>query len=245
MKSIVKSSTGVMLGSLLLASAAHAHYLWIEPGEVGARLYYGEADVQLKEKSPGKLDNILAPKAFVLDAKTGKTSAATVNRTADYFALKTSKMAPAILVSEESLDVRDLTQHGLGFAKSNYYARYGHSAASMDNHASPLVLDARRRGPSAWTVQYRGQPLKDATLEVIAPNSWTQSHKTDAQGAVTINTPWRGLYVIHIVHVDKTPGKFAGKKYDALRNHFAYTFVNAEGADPELAIGSKQSGIKR
>lgn len=32
-----------------------------------------------------------------------------------------------------------------------------------------------------------------------------------------INTPWRGQYVVHLLHVDKTPGEFGGKKYDALR----------------------------
>ena len=67
---------------------------------------------------------------------------------------------------------------------------------------------------------------------MIAPNTWMQEHKTDAQGAVEINTPWRGQYVVHVLHIDKTAGEFAGKKYENLRNHFTYSFIKTEGADP-------------
>lgn len=238
MKSIVKTIIGVTLGTLSVAGTAHAHYLWIEPGGTGARLYYGEADAPLKEKSPGKLDNIKAPQAFVSDTVTGKPTAVAVSRTAGHFAIASNKGAPTILAIEESLEVRDLTKHGLGFAKSNYYARHGQPGAD-NGSATALVLDVQGRGQNALTVLYRGQPLKDAKLEVIAPNTWVQEHKTDAQGSVVINTPWRGPYVVHVLHVDKTPGEFAGTKYESLRNHFTYTFSRAEGAYPGPAMPPK------
>lgn len=236
MKYMINTIVGAVLGMLFIAGTAQAHYLWIEPGDTGARLYYGEADALLKEKSPGKLDNIKAPQAFIPGAKGGKASAVAVSRTAEHFAIASNKGAPAILVSEESLEVRDLSKHGLGFAKSNYYARFGQPGTGSDSGSTPLALDVQGRGPNGLTVLYRGQPLKDAALEVIAPNTWVQEHKTDAQGAVEINTPWRGQYVIHVLHVDKTPGEFSGKKYETLRNHFTYTFIKAEGADPGPAV---------
>lgn len=238
MKSIIKTIIGITLGTLFVTGTAHAHYLWIELGDTGAKLYYGEADALLKEKSPGKLDNIKAPQAFVPDATSGKPKAVTVNRVAEHFAIGSNKDAPAILVIEESLEVRDLTKNALGFAKSNYYARHGQPGTNNGN-ATPLVLDVQGASPNALTVLYRGQPLKDVKLEVIAPNTWVQEHKTNAQGMVEINTPWRGQYVVHILHVDKTPGEFAGKKYDTLRNHFTYTFIKAEGADPGTAMPPK------
>lgn len=235
MNSVIKSIVGTALGALCVAGTAQAHYLWIEPGDTGARLYYGEADVLLMEKSPGKLDNIKAPQAFVPDATGGKPSVVPISRAAEHFAIASTKGAPTILATEESLEVRDLSKQGLGFAKSNYYARHGQPGAG----ATPLVLDVQGRGPNALTVLYRGQPLKDAKLEVIAPNTWVQEHRTDAQGMVAINTPWRGQYVVHVLHVDKTPGEFAGKTYEALRNHFTYSFIKAEGADPGPAMPPK------
>lgn len=239
MNSVIKTIVGAALGALCVAGTAQAHYLWIEPSDTGARLYYGEADALLKEKSPGKLDNIKAPLAFVPDAANGKPGAVAISRTAEYFSIASNKGAPAILATEESLEVRDLTKHGLGFAKSNYYARHGLPGISGNGGSTPLVLDVQGRGPNALTVLYRGQPLKEAKLEVIAPNTWVQEHKTDADGKVEINTPWRGQYVVHILHVDKAPGEFAGKKYETLRNHFTYTFIKAEGADPGPAVPPK------
>lgn len=239
MNPVIKTIVGTALGALCVAGAAHAHYLWIEPSDNGAKLYYGEADALLKEKSPGKLDNLKAPQAFVPDATSGKTNAVAVNRTTEHFAIASNKSAPAILVTEESLEVQDLTKHGLGVAKSNYYARHGQPGINGNGSSTPLVLDVQGRGPNALTVLFRGQPLKGAKLEVIAPNTWVQEHKTNAEGKVDINTPWRGQYVVHVLYVDKTPGEFAGKKYDALRNHFTYTFLKTEGTDPGPAMPPK------
>ena len=228
MKPFIKLLTGIALAA---SGAAHAHYLWIEPTETGARLYYGEVEAALKEKSPGKLDNIKAPKAFLPDASSSKTVTAALKRADDHFSITAGRKAPSILANEESLEVRDLSKNGLGFAKSNYYARHGQAASSAEA-AATLALDLQARGPNAYTLLYRGQPLKEAKLEVIAPNTWVQEHKTDAQGAFEINTPWRGQYVVHVLYIEKTAGEFGGKKYESLRNHFTYSFIKTDGADP-------------
>jgi hypothetical protein len=242
MTSLIRSipralATLACCGPLLISSSANAHYLWIEPSAAGAKLYYGEADVLLKEKSPGKLDDIKSPQAFIQAAGSGKPAAATINRTAEHFTINGDKSTPAVLVAEESLEVRDLTKHGLGTAKSNYYARHGQPGTN--GAASPLALDVQARGPNTFTVVYRGRPLKGAKLEVIAPNTWMQEHKTDAQGMVQINTPWRGQYIVHVLHVDQTPGEFGGQKYQNLRNHLTYSFVKNEGTDPGPALPPK------
>lgn len=221
----------IALAAMLACGAAQAHYLWIESGEGGAKLYFGEAEVLLKEKSPGKLDNIKGPQAFAVDG--GSKASAALTRAADHMAV--SGKAATVLVAEESLEVRDLSKSNLGIAKPNYYARNGQPA----NAAAALRLDIQAHGPNAFAILYRGHPLKDAKLEVIAPNTWMQEHTTDAQGVVHINTPWRGQYVLHVLHVDKTPGEFGGKKYDNVRSHFTYTFVKTDGADPGPAIPPK------
>jgi len=220
------------LAAMLACGAAQAHYLWIESGDGGAKLYFGEAEVLLKEKSPGKLDNIKGPQAFAIDAAGNKSTAA-LTRTADHLAV--SGKAATVVVAEESLEVRDLSKHNLGIAKPNYYARHGQPADA----AATLPLDVQSQGPNTFAVLYRGQPLKDAKVGIIAPNTWMQEHETDANGVVQINTPWRGQYVLHVLHVDKTPGEFGGKKYDNVRSHFTYTFVRTDGADPGPAVPPK------
>lgn len=238
MSTVKKKMIGAALvgGMLFAACGAQAHYLWLEAEAGETRVYYGEAEGGLREKSPGKLDSMGLPHAFVA-AGDGRATALAVSRSAGHFTVAGGEQA-AILASEESGSVRDLSKFGLGLAKSNYYARYGQPRAQAA--AAALMLDVAGDQPNRLTVLYRGRPLKDAKVEVIAPNTWVQEHKTDAEGGVVINTPWRGHYVVHVLHLDPTPGVFEGKRYDTLRNHFTYSFHQAAGADPGPAVPPRQ-----
>lgn len=226
-------------GLLFATGSARAHYLWLETDGAEARVYYGEAEADLREKSPGKLDNMNVPRVVAVPA-AGPAAPLPVSRSAGYFAVAGADSAASLLAAEESAGIRDLAKYGLGMAKSNYYARYG--LPHGQEVETGLVLDVAGRAPNQLTVLYRGRPLKDAKVEVIAPNTWVQEHKTDAQGSVAINTPWRGRYVVHVLHIDPTPGSFEGKRYDSLRNHFTYSFVKIEGADPGPAVPPRQGG---
>ncbi|MBI2277773.1 MAG: DUF4198 domain-containing protein [Dechloromonas sp.] len=236
---ICRKMTPIAVAGVLLfaAGAARAHYLWLETDESEAHVLYGEAEAALREKSPGKLDNMNVPRVLAVPAGSPAT-ALPVSRSAGYFVVAGAGPAATLLAAEESADVRDLSKYGLGMAKSNYYARHGQRRDPAADSA--LVLDVVALEPNRLTVLYRGRPLKDAKVEVIAPNTWVQEHKADAQGNVVINTPWRGRYVVHVLHIDPTPGVFEGKRYDTLRNHFTYSFSQAAGADPGPAVPPRQ-----
>lgn len=229
------SSVLLACGLLLATEAARAHYLWLEADESEARVFYGEAEGDLREKSPGKLDSMNVPRVVAVQGNTGPLP---VSRGAGHFTVAGANSTTTLLATEESSGIRDLGKYGLGMAKSNYYARYGRPQ-NNESEAS-LVLDVAGSTPNQLTVFYRGRPLKNAKVEVIAPNTWVQEHKTDALGSMVINTPWRGRYVIHVLHVDQVPGSFEGKRYDSLRNHFTYSFVKTEGADPGPAVPPRQ-----
>lgn len=225
--------------ALLLATGlAQAHYLWIEPAQDGSALYYGEAEAVLRESSPGRLDHIRGATAYVVREAGAAAQPVALHRQPTHLAIRTQGQATSVLVREESLEVRDLSAHGLGLAKINYYARHGRPAAA----APTLPLDVQEQEPGVLTVLYRGQPLTRARLEVIAPNAWVQEHRTDARGRVRIHTPWRGLYVLHVLHLDPTPGEFAGKPYDRLRLHYTYSFLQPQGPDAGPALAPQQGG---
>jgi hypothetical protein len=231
----------VMATLLVAATHANAHYLWIEPSSAGHRLHFGEAEILLKEKSPGRLDGFQAPKALAL-ASASAPEEIPVTRAVDHFALGTKSNARAVVALDESMAVRDLSKSGLGLAKTNYYARFARSGV-VEKQGFLLPLDAvafERQGSRVMTILYRGQPLRGAKVQVIAPNTWMQEHAAQADGTVQIHTPWRGQYVVHVLHVDKTAGEFGGQNYDAVRNHYTLTFVQDKGAPPGPAIPPKQ-----
>lgn len=237
MRTSLKAAMACLVAAPFLVGAAHAHYLWIEQADSDAQIFFGEVQEGIKEKSPGKLDNIKAPKAFVQRAAGQAFASVDPKRAAQNFTIAESKGAAAVTVVEESLEVKDLTKHGLGHAKSNYYARAGKADGN-----TTMVLDVQQRAANRFTVTYRGQPLANAKLEVIAPNTWLQEHKTDAQGMAEINMPWRGQYVLHVLHVDPSAGEHLGKKYESLRNHLTYTIAKPDGADPGPAVAPKHTG---
>jgi hypothetical protein len=240
----MKSLASIVAATALVATAsAHAHYLWIEQGNTGHRLHFGEAEMLLKEKSPGRLDAFREPRALAADSASTTLNAVPVTRAADHFALRTKPNVQAIAVADESMPVRDLTKHGLGIAKTNYYARYAPSGVvNRDDFNLPVDVTAVGKSDARiLTILYRGQPIQGAKVQVIAPNTWMQEHEAQADGAVQINMPWRGQYVVHVLHVDKTPGEFDGQKYDAVRNHYTLTFVQDKGAPAGLAIPPKQT----
>ena len=205
---------------LVAVTNANAHYLWIEPGSRGHRLHFGEAEILLKERSPGRLDGFEASRALA-PTSADTPEAIPVTRAGDHFALGTKPNARAVVVLDESVAVRDLSKNGLGLAKTNYYAHFARSG-SVDRHGFLVPLDVvtlERIGSRVITILYRGQPLRGAKVQVIAPNTWMQEHMAQADGTVQVHTPWRGQYVVHVLHVDKTAGEFGGQNYDSLRNH--------------------------
>lgn len=216
------------LAAMLISTHAAAHYLWLETNNGQTKLFFGEAEMLLKEKSPGRLDEFQAPNAFA-KLKDGTSRPIALKRKENAILLSTEANDKGVYVFDESSPVKDLTQYGLGLAKSNYYAREGNTAPAGRD---ALTLDIRPEANNKFSVVYKGRPVKGAKVEVVAPNTWMQEHKTDEQGYVSINTPWKGQYVIHVLYIDKTPGSFDGKNYDSLRNHLTYTFKTTRGTEP-------------
>ncbi len=208
----------VAILGLIRAPAGFAHYLWIETHEGQARLFFGEYQEGKRERSPGRLDEIPAPRVLSV-APGGESQPLAAQRRADHFALGTVQPGAVLLAVELSAPVQDLSPYGIGIVKPMFYARYVPEQARTAA-AQPMTLDIlpTTDGFGSFRVEFRGKPLANAKLFVYAPNLWMQELRTDAQGRVRIATPWPGLYVLELVHLVRLPGEFEGKPYAALRH---------------------------
>jgi hypothetical protein len=216
------------LASLVGAGSAQAHGLWIEQTGATKTLFFGEPENALKEVFPGRLEAIKSPQAMTINA-AGEPSKSTLARTAIGFVSVESAASQTLLASETSIEVKDYTANGLGIVKPMYYARFAPMPFVTARPESALDLVPAAADANAVMVSYNGQPLAKAKVTVIAPNTWTQEHTSDAQGRISINTPWRGQYVLEVTHTDNAPGEFEGKRYAALRSRAMLTFVQAQG----------------
>jgi uncharacterized GH25 family protein len=224
LKQLLTRATLVLSG-LAIASPAAAHYIWIEQDEAHhARLYFGEYQEQLREASGGRLDKIKGPKAWKLDT-SGNRQTLKITRQSDHFDLGVVNPISPIIAEEPAYDVMDLSKYGYGIVKPMFYARF--SPLPLRSNGKPeLALDIlpAAESSSAFAVYFRNEPLARAKVMIYAPNQWMQEHRTDENGAVRITTPWPGHYVLDVVHVEKQPGEFQGKTFEAIRHRATLTF---------------------
>lgn len=214
------------LATVAIAGSANAHGLWIEQTGATKTLFFGEPENALKEVSPGRLDSIKAPRAT---AAGGERKAwATPPRTPTGFDLGQSPALQGVLATETTMEVTDWTRYGIGIIKPVFHARY--APAPLKATLPELELDIVPTGAvNTFRVTYQGKPLNKTKVIVIAPNTWSKEASSDEQGQVVVSAPWRGQYVLQVTHVDKTPGQFDGKPYEASRHRAMLTFEQAGG----------------
>lgn len=215
-----------LLCSLILSTFAQAHYLWIESeASDDARVFFGEFNEGVIEKSGGRLDERNATQGWLLPEGSEKKPLV-LEKLADHFVSKIGKSSGWLLVSDSENPVMDWRVHDIGLVKPMYYAR-----AAVDNRPTAteptLALDVLpvAGSPQTFQVFFQGKPLPGAKGHTYAPNLWMQEFKTDDEGKFTIATPWTGRYVLNVIYKEPAPGEFKGKPYDAIRHRTTYSFV--------------------
>lgn len=216
-----KLSSIIVLGLLALvqSTAAQAHYIWLEQVDGQTKLYFGEYENKLREKTGGRLDTIAAPAAMTLDNKALQVA---TKRAEDYIAIEGASNQP-VIAHELGMKVKDMSKYHFGIAKPMYYARIGSgNAESMSNHA----LDIQPLGDNKVRINLNGKPLAKAKLKVIAPNQWLQELDADDNGEATYNVPWVGLYVLEVVHLEPNKGTYQNEAYENIRHVSTLSVTN-------------------
>lgn len=220
---------------------ANAHYIWIERDAKTARLYFGEV-AEVREQSPGKMDEIKAPKAWATSSTA--TTELNVKRTQKYFAI-TGPLSPQIMAYEGTYEVKDWTAYGIGLVKPMYYTR--HSVWPLKAAIAPakeLKLDIQPVAGSkdGFVVLFDGKPLPKTKAVIYAPNDWEKEYKTDDAGQLKIALPWKGQYAIEVIYKETAAGEFEGKKFDAYRHRAILTVLQRNGISPK-GTGGGASGM--
>ena len=221
------------LGLLAAAAPAFAHYLWLEHDGAGARLYFGEVN-EVREQSPGRLDEIPKPRVLKL-ATGGATRELQPQRLRGAFAIADATAPQHLVAIESGYEVRDWSRQGIGVVKPMFYARLGAWPAREAVPVDPaLRLDVQPLPglPDVVQVLLDGQRLPAAKLVVHAPNGWDQELQADARGQVALALPWRGQYVLEVIHKENVPGEYQGRHYDAIRHRATLTVMQPRGIDP-------------
>ena len=211
------------LAALLLAAlapAAGAHQLWLERDGATARAYFGEPVENLRERSGGLLDRIPGPRLFLADP----AQPLPLRREADHLAAALPAGAGDIRLVEEGLAPFGRTPEQR--TRPVMLAREGRSETRglLDLEFVPEVP-----GGDRFTLLLRGQPLPRAEVTLVAPPRWERRLRTDAEGKVTLPTPWAGRYVAEAVHVEDRPGGSGEAAYARQRLVSTLSFTASGG----------------
>jgi hypothetical protein len=217
----------IFAATLLWATSASAHHLWLEPDGPGAKLYFGEFNENLREASPGLLDRFKPlPDAKAIGASTQPLK---VEKMPGAFVVSGTVGAGDSIVAEQSR-VTERKQDGkvtrtLGILAARWVPDFAERVPT-------LTLDVVPTGkPGAFKVVYEGKPLAKAKFELKVESGWQRELRTDEQGAFTVELPWRGTYVIEIEHADSKAGGEGEGAYDRKRFVTSLSFKVAQGLE--------------
>jgi uncharacterized GH25 family protein len=234
----VACAVALVLGT----GSASAHQTWLENEAAGPRFYFGEFGVNQREASPGYLDKLRRISATVVSAAGERELAATKGKDGYNFAGK--------VAAGESVIAADLAypliegKSGTGPQRTAWTpaARY---VTDFRAQTPKLTLDVVPTGETGeFQVVFRGAPLPNADVSLVAQSGWSLSGSTDAQGKVKFALPWKGLYALLVRHKEATAGtrkdaQGADEAYDAASFATTLTFVRNAGlqspARPALA----------
>jgi hypothetical protein len=210
---------GVAVAAAVLSIACaevSAHAIWTEPAEGGYKVYYGEPGEGLHENKE-KLTGLGAIKIW--DA-AGNEVKGTLSD--DHIFVK----APAGGLRASALEV-DLYGKGEDAGKPFFYTRFTADAGKKIAPTPGAALEILPEGKDSvsFLVLKAGKPLAGEGLQMFAPDGWSKTFKTDANGKVRIEAPWAGTYVLEVGLEDKTPGKFKEKTYHSVWHAASLSFI--------------------
>lgn len=203
MKFTLTFFAAAMSGMLSLNAAAHM--LWLEGDATAGKLYFGEYGNNLRETSPGKLDNIVTPMITIVDT-AGTEKSVTASRGGNYYAIPGG---PTVLVQALKQPIRTPQDKLAPVQRSFLYARQGKEGS--------LPLDIQQKA-NKLRLSFMGKPLAKAEIVLIAPNGWEKPLHTDENGETNFPLLEPGLYIAEAKHKENHPGEFEGKAY-SIENH--------------------------
>jgi len=204
----------IAFGLLASAHLSRAHTVWIEPLNERLVIRFAEPGDSY-EKSPGHLDSLSAPAAFIVVTNAPVIVASP--KSTNHFALVNAPSTNRAGV-ESIFTVR-------GGRKPHFYARWQPAGAGAGTPMLTFDLVPTDK-PGEVRVYFRGQPLGGLTAVLRTPDDTEKEIPVDADGYVRFESRQRGLHLLMIPHYrESIPGFHLGKAYEQTSHNTALSWV--------------------
>jgi len=198
----------------LAASQTHAHSVWIEPSDSKMVIRFAEPDGRF-EKSPGYLDSLSPPNAFILVTNAPATIEAP--KKSNHFLL-TGATPTNTACAETIFTVR-------GGRKPHFYARWQPAVAEPPKPL--LTLDLVPTGkPGEVRVYFRGQPLGGVKATLRTPDEKEKELAVDSEGYLRFTLNQSGQHLLTIAHYrEPLAGFYGGQPYTQTSHNASLTWI--------------------
>jgi hypothetical protein len=219
-----------LLSTLLLATSAQAHQIWLQQDAKSASLYFGEFGENLREASPGLLDRFGQPSAVLLGGSDEKTL--TLTKGKDAFSLSERAAKNQSIIAQDAH--YPVFEHKTGDVVTRTAWTPAARLITSDAEQAPrLTLDLVPTGKHGeFKLFYKGQPLPKTKVGVVTSSGWSKEAYSSEQGLVTFDLPWQGTYVVEAHHTDKVAGERDGKAYDVASFVTTLSLIQSKGLKP-------------
>jgi len=211
---------------LLNMGYAMAHALWIETSIVGkkgaeqeVRIYYGEYAEGVVEKVDDWYSDVKAFELWLIDPAGNKTALET-RAGEEYFTAKFTPEMDGVYRLQIGHSAKDLggeylyqfntaTQVWVGNAKEA-------NLKDTQTDLALLLTSQTKKGlkePLTFKTFFKGSAKSGVAVSVFSPEGWSKEYKSNESGEVSIETPWKGQYLIEATYTEETSGEHHGAPY--------------------------------
>jgi hypothetical protein len=195
-----------------VSGLAQAHYLWIERDGDAAKVYFGEWQADLREDDGKVMKAIQGVTAYDHDKQP-----LVMDRKFDHW----------LIAKPGKGDVRVFDEVMHRGTKVVYDIKGGRSETEG---VAGFELVPAEANSNTLTLMLDGKPLPKTEVVVFGPPKWQKSFTSDDAGKITIDTPWKGFYVLRASYDDDSNGDFEGAKFDKITNVTILSFTVDKGA---------------
>ncbi|RBQ29677.1 DUF4198 domain-containing protein [Aliarcobacter vitoriensis] len=213
--------------SMMLSSAvvvgASAHEVWLEldSKKNEAQLFFGHFDI--KEKESGEKfakikEGVAYPKDLLKDVKRNDN-----NVTYTF-----SKATDVVVVREDA--PRKSRAEGIT-TKRISYSKAGITSKDAITKFDIVPVDASK---NIFKIVFDNKPLAKTKVTAISPTGWTKTFSSDEKGEFTVETPWKGGYLLQTSFEDETKGEEDGVAFDKTVHALSLNITITQGLPWEV-----------
>ena len=185
--------------ALLAASTAQAQYFWIDGDADGRRIQSGELG------KPAAIADTRGARAFAADGKD----------------LALAALDGGYRAAPGGGDLRFAAIRADDKALTLFHARFGRQETKA---VSDLELVPTTPGGNSFRLFWKGNPVSASQVNVVTSEGWSRVLRPAADGSVSFNPSFPGLYVLEVSARINGSATVDGKKYDDVRHVATLSF---------------------